>query len=179
MNKIPFFIAVTALALSILGWGVVGITLHKEVRYGFVNTERLLNEFSESKKAIEKIDDEKKKWDEQRTIISDSLKAFETRMEKMYDSLSIGEKKKIKEEQLHRIEEFNHFNQASAKSLEKRRVEELQAIYEKINAAMVDFAGEKNIDIVFATSNGNIVYGNGTSADLTDDFLRFLNERFK
>jgi len=179
MNKLCISFALAAILFSLAGWGFMGVWQYKSVHYGFVNTERLLNGFSESKKAVEKIEEEQKKWETQRLVIEDSLKAFEKRMESAYAGLSIEQKNAMKKEQFQRIEELDHFNQARAKSIEMRRVEELQGIYQKINVAMEDFAHEKKLDIVFASSNGNIVYGNGSSVDLTDEFVRFLNDRFK
>lgn len=179
MNRVCVLLAVVSLLLSLAGWFFIGVFQQKNIRYGFVNTERLLNEFDESKRAVDRISEEQEKWNVQRAIIEDSLKAFEKRMELSYDSLSVEERKRLKQEQLRRMEELGRFNQARANSLEKRRVEELQAVYQKINVAIGTFAKERKLDVVFASSNGNIVYGNGTSADLTDDFVKFLNEQFR
>lgn len=179
MNRLCMLIGVVSLLLSVAGWFCVGAYQQNNIRYGFVNTERLLDGFSESKKAIERIAEEQGKWDLQRSIIEDSLKAFEKRMEEDYDTLPVEKKKAMKQEQVRRIEELGRFNRARANSIEKRRVEELQDVYRKINSAMEAFAGERGLDVVFASSDGNIVYGNGTRADLTDDFIEYLNGRFR
>ena len=179
MNKATSIIAALAIVLSICAIAMVGYYKASNVQYGFVNTEKLLNSFVESQKALDEIKAEDEKWNKERTIIEDSLRAFETRMAETYATLSVNDKQKIKSEQVSRIEELGRFNQARSSAIQKLQVEKLQNVYQKINAAMADFASERGIDIVFASSNGSIVYGDGTNADLTEDFLRFLNARFK
>lgn len=170
--------ALIALIFSVAGWGCVAYYQYKTVHYGFVNTERLLNSFSEAKKAVDEINVEMEKWNAQRTIIEDSLKAFEKRMEESYASLSVEKKKELKSEQISRIEELGRFNQAQKNFVEEKRLEKLNGVYQKINAAMNDFAKENGLDVVFASSNGSIVYGDGTKADLTEKFIQYLNARY-
>lgn len=179
MNKLTFFFAITAILLSVCGLAT-SIYIHKTtVHYGFVNSEKLLNSFVESQKALDEIRVEEERWLNERTVIEDSLKAFEKRIDSTYDKLSVDEKRKVKSEHVSRIEELGRFNQARATAIQNMRLEKLQGVYQKINSAMADFASERGLDVVFASSNGSIVYGDGTEADLTEEFLRFLNARFK
>jgi len=179
MNRFVFWSALFSIIASFAGIVCVVFFLHNDINYGFVNTEKLLNSFVESQKALDEIRDEEEKWMKEKRIIEDSLYAFEARMKKTYKNLSIDEKKKMKKEQTARIEELARFNSARAQSIQNLRTEKLQGIYNKINAAMLDFATERGLDVVFASSNGSIVYGEGSDADLTDAFLCFLNARFK
>lgn len=179
MNKLTSILAIFAILLSVGSISVVGYYKHKKIDYGFVNTEKLLNSFVESQKALDEIRAEEDRWVKERTVIEDSLKAFEKRIAETYSKLSVDEKRKIKSEQVNRIEELGRFNQARSAAIKNKRVEKLQSVYQKINAAMADFASERGLDVVFASSNGSIVYGDGTNADLTEEFLRFLNARFK
>ena len=179
MNKLTSFFAVVAILLSVCGLAMVIYFHHTSVHYGFVNSEKLLTSFVESQKALDEIRAEEERWIKEKTIIEDSLKAFEKRVDSTYAKLTVDEKRKVKAEQVSRIEELGRFNQARSASIQNKRLEKLQSIYQKINAAMADFASERGLDVVFASSNGSIIYGDGTEADLTEDFLRFLNARFK
>lgn len=179
MKKVVSILATCSIIFSLCAIALVAYYKITNVDYGFVNTEKLLNSFVESQKALDEIKVEEEKWAKDRSIIEDSLKAFESRMAETYATLSIAEKKKMKNEQVSRIEELGRFNQARSVAIQNMHVEKLQNVYQKINAAMADFASERGIEIVFASSNGSIVYGDGTKADLTEDFLRFLNARFK
>ncbi len=179
MNKLTSILAIFAILLSVGSISVVGYYKHKKIDYGFVNTEKLLNSFVESQKALDEIRVEEDRWIKERTVIEDSLKAFEKRIDSTYAKLSVDEKRKVKSEHVNRIEELGRFNQARATAIQNKRLEKLQSVYQKINAAMADFASERGLDVVFASSNGSIVYGDGTDADLTEEFLRFLNARFK
>ncbi|MCL4103376.1 periplasmic chaperone for outer membrane proteins Skp [Fibrobacter sp. UWH9] len=179
MNKMGKIAAVLAVIISLAGIAYVLQHSKDEVRYGFVNTEKLLNSFVESQKALDEVQQAETKWNTERLVIEDSLKAFEARVVESYEKLSVAEKTAMKKEQVSRIEELGRFNQARANSIQQLRVQKLQNVYEKINAAMSDFAKKNGLDIVFATSNGSIVYGEGSKVDVTDDFLVFLNDRFK
>ena len=179
MNKFTSFLAVLAIVFSIAGLAAVAYFHNNNVKYGFVNTEKLLNSFVESQKALDAIRAEEDRWVTERKIIEDSLKAFEERTAATYEKLSVDEKRKVKAEHVSRIEELGRFNQARSTAIQNKRVESLQGVYQKINAAMVDFASENGLDVVFASSNGSIVYGDGSDADLTEKFLLFLNNRFK
>lgn len=179
MNKLTSIIAVIAIVLSIAGLATVTYFHNIKVNYGFVNTEKLLNSFVESQKVLDEIRAEEEKWVSERKIIEDSLKAFEERTAATYQNLSVDEKRKIKSEHVSRIEELGRFNQARSNAIQNKRLEKLQGVYQKINAAMLDFASENGLDVVFASSNGSIVYGDGSDADLTEKFLLFLNNRFK
>ena len=179
MNKFCKVAAVLAVVISLVGVAYVAIHSKNEVHYGFVNTEKLMNSFVESQKALEEVKQAEEKWNSDRELIEDSLKAFEKRMMESYDKLSVAEKTDLKKEQVSRIEELGRFNQARASAIQELRLQKLQSVYEKINASMSDFAKKKGLDIVFASSNGSIVYGDGSKVDITEDFLVFLNDRFK
>lgn len=179
MNKLCKFFSILALTISLAGVIYVAFHEKKEVHYGFVNTERLLNSFVESQKALDEVNQVDNKWNVERAVIEDSLKAFEQRLNESYDKLSVAEKIEKKREQTARIEELRRFDMARANSIQQLRVQKLQSVYEKINVAIIDFAKENGLDIIFASSNGSIVYGDGSKVDFTDDFLNFLNNRFK
>lgn len=179
MNKFSTFLAALAIVFSVAGLSAVAYFHNSKVNYGFVNTEKMLNSFVESQKALDEIRVEEEQWIKERTVIEDSLKAFEKHIDSTYSKLSVDEKRKVKSEHVSRIEELGRFNQARSTAIQNKRLEKLQSVYQKINAAMADFASERGLDVVFASSNGSIVYGEGTDADLTEEFLRFLNARFK
>ena len=179
MNKFTSFIAALAIIFSIAALAAVAYFHNNNINYGFVNTEKLLNSFVESQKALDEIRIEEDRWVMERNVIEDSLKAFEKRIAASYEKLSVDEKRKVNAEHVSRIEELGRFNQARSTAIQNKRIEKLQNVYQKINAAMVDFASENGFDVVFASSNGSIVYGDGSDADLTEKFLRFLNNRFK
>jgi len=177
-NKI-LIIAIVSIVLSVAGLSWLAISEHNRVRFGFVNTEKLLTSFVESQKSMQEVRDEDAKWRKSYAIIDDSLKAFEQRMATVYDAAPLAEKKALKDEQVRRIEEMGRFEKAQAQKIQTMQTQKLQAIYDKINSAMTDFAKQEGLDLIFASSNGSIVYGDGTDADLTDAFSQFLNARFK
>ena len=110
--------------------------------------------------------------------MADSLAAFESRMELVYDSASLETRTRLKSEQVRRIEELGRFTKAEENGLIKMRSELMEPVYKQINSALAEFSRERGLDVVFASSNGSIVYGEGSRADITDDFVSFLNKRY-
>lgn len=167
-----------ALVLSVGGVVFCLVVKSSTVRYGFVNTEKLLTSFVGAQRVEGELRKEKDKWDSARRTMADSLAAFESRMELVYDSASLETKKRLKSEQVHRIEELGRFTKAEENGLIKMRSELMEPVYKQINSALAEFSRERGLDVVFASSNGSIVYGEGSRADITDDFVSFLNKRY-
>lgn len=179
MKKKYLFISVISLLLSFASISGVCFFRYNQVRYGFVNTEKLLNSFVESQKAMDELKKNEEDWLAKENVIKDSLTAFEHRINQLYEKMTVDEKKKVKQEQIEKIANLKKFREVKIESLKKMRNEKLQSVYTKINSAMSDFAVENHLDIVFASGNGSIIYGDGSTADLTEKFLIFLNKRFE
>ena len=179
MKKNYVFIVVVSMLLSLASIGCVFYYKNNQIHYGFLNTEKLLNSFVESQKAMDQLKKEDDAWQKKEDSLKDSLVVFESRMNLSYEKMSVNEKKKVRQEQIELLEGLNNLKKARNVSLQKMRTEKLQSVYTKINSALSDYAALKKIDLIFASSNGSIVYGNGSPADLTDDFLVFLNKRFE
>ena len=106
MNKIMASVSLAAIVISLCSIAMVAHYKANNVSYGFVNTEKLLNSFVESQKALDEIRAEEEKWSAERTIIEDSLRAFEDRMREVYANLSVDEKKK---KHLHNIKKMKKY----------------------------------------------------------------------
>lgn len=179
MNKKWAALLICSLLFSFAGLSIFAVSEHNRVRYGFVNTEKLMDSFVESQKVTQELQKENDRWRADSAVIGDSLAAFEMRMAAEYDAAPLARKAELKKEQVRRMEEAGRFEQARANKMQRLRLEKLQVVYQKINAALADFAADRGIDVIFASSNGSIVYGDGSRADLTAEFSHYLNERFR
>lgn len=179
MNKFMGKLAIAAIVFSIVGIVFCFLVHETTVRYGFINTERMLNSFVEAQKVREKLLAEESKWDNAKKVMEDSLAAFENRMASKYDTLTIEAKKKLKSEQIRRIEELGRFDQAKRDGLQKMQSELMGPVYKNINETLAEYAKEHGLDVIFASSNGSIVYGDGSRADITEDFVLFLNRKYQ
>lgn len=179
MNRLANVFALVALILSAVGI-IYCIFVHEtSVRYGFINTEKMLNTFVDAQKVRDQMLAEESKWNDAEKVIEDSLATFEERLKLEYDTASIETKKRLKSEQTHRMEELGRFEQAKKDGLQKMQSELMAPVYEKINGSLAEYAKEHGLDVVFASSNGSIVYGDGSRADLTEDFVLFLNNKYQ
>lgn len=172
-------LSILSVVLSLVSIAAVGYYHSTCIRYGFVNTEKMLSSFVESQRVLDNLRNEEEKWLAEKSIIEDSLASFERDLENKYESLSAEEKIKAKKEHMNRIEELGKFNIAREKAIQALQIEKMNSVYQKINSSMQEFAKEKKLDIVFASSNGSIVYGDGSKADVTEEFILFLNSRYK
>lgn len=172
-------VSVLALLIAVMGVAYCLFMRQSSIRYGFVNTEKLMSTFVESQKVDVQVAAERVKWESARSTMQDSLVAFEDRMGRMYDTASVETRKELKSEQIRRMEELGRFEQAMSNGLQKMRTELMTPVYKEINEALAEYAREQGLDVVFASSNGSIVYGDGSKADITDGFVAFLNKRYR
>lgn len=179
MNRFSRILAFVALVLSIVGVVYCVVARQSSIHYAFINTEKMLGTIADAQQVSKELLREEEKWNKAKRQMEDSLQAFESLMSIQYDTASVKTKKALKAEQIHRIEELGRFEKAKTDGLQKMQVELMTPVYKRINEALAEYAKAHGLDIVFASSNGSIVYGEGAKADITADFVKFFNSRLQ
>jgi outer membrane protein len=164
-------VAVVALVLGMKG-GV-------EKRLAFVDTNRLMTAFSEAHKANNEIKGEDEKWKVNLKVMEDSLKSFMDTMTVKYDRQDVKGKRALQDELAMRNQQINNFTAAQGKKMQEAAQKKLGAVYEKINAYMKEYGKAKGYYLIFGTNNGNIIYGEATPVDITDEVIKGLNKRYE
>jgi outer membrane protein len=173
--------AIGLLAMAVaLGVGAyVSMNFKSSRKIAFVDTQRLLTGFKESNKVNKEIEAIDMKWKGDFKAMQDSLKAFMDTMTVKYDKADVKGKKEMQEELELRNQQMNNFERINTKKMQDLSREKLSVVFEKVNAFMKEYGASKGYDVIFGTTQGNIIYGEGTAADITNDVLAKLNQRYE
>jgi len=150
----------------------------KELKIGYIHSQRILEEFQESQEAQRTLDDEQKEWLAEAKKMEDEITAMEDDLENQ--SLLISEEKRA--ERVQEIQakylEYQRFQQeiwGDTGKLYQRNKELTQPIIDKVNAVIHKLGEEGEYDIIFDAAVGNIVYAK-EDFDMTDLVLDELNK---
>lgn len=146
-------------------------------KYGFVDTEYILNNIPSYKAAQNKLDDLSAQWEEE---ISQGYQVLD-KMYKKYQSESVlmSNEMKTREEEkiIKREKEINQLQQkyfGPEGELFQKRQELIQPIQDQIYEAVKELALEGNYAVIFDTSAGvNMLYTN-PKYDVSDEILEKL-----
>jgi outer membrane protein len=165
MNRItPFLLAILA-AFSFSGY-----VSAREIKIGFVNTDRIFREANSAQKAQAALQQEFAKREKDLNALSDSLKASSEKLERDGPTLS-STQLNVRQKQLAEIDrDFQRKRREFQEDLNARKNEELQAVLERANRVVKQVAEAEKYDLVLQEA----VYIN-PKHDITDKVLKALN----
>ena len=150
----------------------------KELKIGYIHSQRILAEFQESIEAQRTLDDEQKEWIQEAKKMEAEITTLEAELENQ--SLLLSEEKKS--ERLQAIQQkymdYQRYQQeiwGETGKLYQRNKELTQPIIDKVNAVIEKIGKDGDYDIIFDAAVGNIVYAKD-EYDLTNLVLEDLNE---
>ncbi len=150
----------------------------REIKIGYINSQKILAEYQESIAAQRTLDEEQQKWVEEARKKEQELKRLEDELENQ--SLLLSEEKKA--EKLQDIQtkymEYQRFQQeiwGETGKLYQRNKELTQPIVDKVNAIITKIGKDNDYDLIFDAAVGNIVYAKD-DYDVTELVLENLNK---
>ncbi len=170
--------SVLAMALAALAL-VFSYQAKSKVKIAFVDTNRLMTAFKEANKANGEIKAEDDKWKANLKVMNDSLKSFMDSMTVKFDESPLSKRKELQDELAMRNQQINNYTAFQNRKLQEEAGKKLAVVFEKINAYMKEYGKREGYQIVFGTSNGSILYGEGSTLDITNDVIRELNKRYE
>ncbi len=168
---------ITLLCLLALG-GWMGTAVAKEIRLGYVDSDRILEAFNDYRDARQKLQEE------ERTYIT-KAQGMEEVVKQMTDELqsqSLMLSDEAKQERLNRLREkqteLDNYRKeiwGDGGKLYNRNLELSKPVLDKINQAIEKVSKEENYDFVFDAASANIVFAL-PEHDITDKVLDFLKK---
>lgn len=150
----------------------------KELKIGYISSQRILAEFQESQEAQRTLDDEQRDWLAKAKQMEDEIQQMQDELKNQ--SLLMSEEKKIERQQ--EIEqkylEYQRYQEeiwGDNGKLYQRNKELTRPIIDKVNAVIQKIGEDGGYDIIFDAAVGNIVYAK-EDYDLTDTVLEDLNK---
>ena len=154
------------------------VTVAKDLKIGYVHSQRILAEFQESTEAQQTLDDEQREWLDQARQMEEDIVAMEEEM-KNQSLLTSEEKKaeriKLIEEKYIEYQRFQKEIWGETGKLFQRNQELTQPLIDKIDAVIHKIGEDEAYDFIFDAALGNMVYAKD-DYDLTDRILEDLNE---
>ena len=161
--------------------GVVSSGWARDVKLGYIDSERILGEFEDSKEAQSKLAEENREWETQAGSMKQQLEDLETQL-KQQELLLSEEKKTEKLSELQSLYlKFQQFQQevwGQNGKLFLRNLELTRPVVEKINAAIAIIGDEDGYDFIFDATQGNLVHAKA-EYDITDRVLEYLKKEGK
>ncbi len=165
----------------VFGFGFLFVLSAKEVKIGYIDSERIYQGFQETTTAKTTLEREINKFKQTADSLKSRLDSAEAEYESQKLMLSeLGKATKLSEiEQLR--QEYNRYLESvwgKGGKLEQKNRELLAPIVAKINEAVNKIAKEEGYTIVFDAAEAKIVYAE-VGLDLTDLVLEELNKEYK
>lgn len=167
MNKIFTPLLAVACILS-------AFPVSAEIKIGFVNSQRVLNDAPQATRAKKKIEKEFEKRDQDLQKLAKQLQTLQESLEK--NSLTMQEsEKRSKEREFGELNrDFQRKQREFKEDLNLRQNEEMAAIYERVNKAIKGIAEAEKYDLILQEA----VYAN-PRLDLTDKIIKALGDGSK
>ena len=163
-------IVMTMLALSLMHIGSVGAAA--EFKIGFVNTERVFREAAPAQKAQKKLEKEFAARDQELQKMAKQAKDLQAYLEREGVTISDTDRRNKERDLANINRDFQRAQREFREDLNLRRNEELSAVQERANKAIIAIAESEKFDLILQEA----VYASHR-IDVTEKVLKALSEK--
>lgn len=146
----------------------------QDIKLGFVNTARIMNQAPQAEAARERLKNEFKSRDEKIVALQNDMKKLEDEMGKNTAVMSESVRTKNERKVISMKRDIKRAKEEFSEDLNIRRNEELTKLQKQVYESIVALAKEKNYDVIFGDS---VLYAS-TRIDLTEQVLEKLKHEF-
>jgi len=167
--------------VSVSGWILVGLllavpALGADVKIGYVDLQRALNESNRGKKAKEEFKAEVEKLQAQLKKKKDQIESLKEQLEKKAAVMKEEERDKLEEEYRKKLRDFERDYKDSQADLQRKDSELTGAILKELHEVIQEYGEREGYTMIFEAGASAVLYG-AKSADLTDAILEEYNRR--
>ncbi len=149
---------------------------HADVRLGFVDLHRAVNEVADGRAAKAKL---KKEYDLRQKELDEKqeeVKQMQSELQARGDAMSDEARHKSQQEMDQKVIEVGRLYQTLQKELAEKEKTALQGIFAKMNAIIQTIAQQEGLTMVFEKSDSTLLYAL-PSLDLTNELIRRYNSQ--
>lgn len=146
-----------------------------EVKVGFVNTGRVLENAPQAKAARKKLEQEFAPRDGELAAKQRKLKALDEKLSRNSDVMSDEERRKLERERLSQQRELKRTRDAFTEDLNLRRNEEFAKLQRTVAKAIIDIAKENGYDLIMESG---VVFASDR-VDLTKKVIERLRSSYQ
>lgn len=172
-----YFVMTIVLSLSMLTI-FSGFTYKADMKFGYVNTERIFAEYEKFQEATKTLEAERAQL---QNDLQTKQQEFETKRKEFEgQQLLMSEKRKEEankelEELYVNIQNYTQENFSAGGKLEQRWNEITAPIIEEVQQVIDKAGADEGYDMIFDTQRGTILYGN-KDLDMTEQILELLQK---
>lgn len=171
-NTSPLLYIIAIIAIAALGLSIYQFTSPKKI--AFVESNVLLEEYSESKEAREELNTKIQEWQANITTLQNELEVLNTELIENAEGWSQTKRDAHLETMQEKQQEYGRYNQAVNQKAGELETELMEPVYLTINNRIKAYGKEQGYSIVFGTvQGGNILYGD-EAVNITWDFIKYL-----
>ena len=160
---------VASLFMSVLAFGA--FAAESDIKVGFVNGQRVINESPQAAKAKKKLEKEFEKRDQDLQKMAKQVQTVQENLEKNGLTMSESDRRNKEREFNDNNREFQRRQREFREDLNLRQNEEMAAIYERVNKVIKQVAESEKYDIILQEA----VYVS-PRIDLTEKVIKALLE---
>lgn len=162
--------AIVALVLTMTGGALA------ELKIGFVDSERILQESESMKTVRAKLEKVKKEWEQEASDRQKEMQELKEQLEKQDLLLSEERKKEIEDKLKQKYQEYLEWQRKIyQEGWQEKNQEMAQPVIEEVNKILERIAEEEGYDYIFDARAGGVVHAK-KGYDLTDKVLVELEQ---
>ncbi len=156
----------------------VSLALSAQVKFGYVNSDRVLAEYKEAISAKEELSKWNRDMETKAVTMENEIKALEEEIKNM--SLMVSEERRNEriahgQRKLQEYYEFREKVWGQGGDFHRKNAELMQPVIDKINDVIKKVSEREKFDIVFDANTGTLLYSK-PEYEITDLVLRELNK---
>ena len=157
---------------------IISIVAFAEMKFAYINSDKVLAEYSEAKKAKEELAKWNKDQEDKAIQMEQGIKKLEEEFKNM--SVMISEEKKNEkmqegQKQLMEYQQFKEQVWGQTGEFYKKNQTLMQPIIDKINEVIKDVSEKGKYDYVFDANTGTLLFAK-PEYEITDEILKILNK---
>lgn len=152
----------------------LAMSAQAEVRIGFVNAQRVINDSPQAVKAKKKLEKEFEKRDQDLSRLAKQLQTMQEGLEKNAPTMAETERRNKEREFNELSREFQRKQREFREDLNLRQNEEMASIYERVNKVIKQVAEAEKFDLIVQ----EVVYAS-PKIDITDKVIKSLGDGTK
>lgn len=149
-----------------------------EVRIGYANLQRALNECDAGVKAKETLKDEAKKFEDKLNVKQEELKKLKDEIDKKANVWNKETKDEKENEFRAKSQDFQKQYMQYGDEINKKKQNTEAKIIDDLHDVVTELAKKKGYTYVFEKSVGGILYA-PSQDDLTDEAIKIYNRRYR
>lgn len=172
--KVPFILSVLAILLGLLS---IYHSIKADTKIAYVNTATLMQDYKGIKDAQAVLKSKTLEFQSNVDTLTVELQRAILDYEKKRASMSAKEQKLTEESLLQKKNQLGQYQQTIEQKAQQEDAKITQEVISGVNEYIQEYGKKHHYKLIFATTNGNIVYGT-EAMDITEEIVRGLNEKY-